>query len=273
MWLPETEKVLNIISKEDRIKDYVFVGGSALSFYLNHRLSEDIDLASPNEFLKMDGHIDKIMSNIFNKGFNVEESVESSAHSASKRIFYINDVKVEFWASIENDFLSTERTSLKNNLNIANLNTLIGMKTAVIHRREVIRDYYDIYVITKEFGLEKAINGADRLYNKKVNGREYFKFDETDFFKYAVNLNGVESESVDSELAPKYKINRGQIESFLREEIEKYTINKFNRIEKELSRPKPENNPSIMPEPQTPNPDAPAQDLKNQPKPTIKFHR
>jgi hypothetical protein len=263
MWLPETEKVLNIISKEDRIKDYVFVGGSALSFYLNHRLSEDIDLASPNEFLKMDGHIDKIMSNIFNKGFNVEESVESSAHSASKRIFYINDVKVEFWASIENNFLSTERTSLKNNLNIANLDTLIGMKTAVIHHREVIRDYYDIYVITKEFGLEKAINEADRLYNKKVNGLEYFKFDETDFFKYAVNLKGVESEGVDSELAPKYKVNRGQIESFLREEIEKYTINKFNRIEKELSQPKPENNPKYSVNPQTPKPDAFAQDVQN----------
>ena len=60
------------------------------------------------------------MNNIFKKGFNVEESVESSAHSASKRIFYVNDVKVEFWASIENEFLTTEKTALKNNLNIAN---------------------------------------------------------------------------------------------------------------------------------------------------------
>ena len=32
MWPPETEKVLNIISQEDRISDYVFVGGSALSY-------------------------------------------------------------------------------------------------------------------------------------------------------------------------------------------------------------------------------------------------
>ena len=64
MWLPETEKVLNILSEEEGIKDYVFVGGSALSYYLNHRLSEDIDLASPNEFLKMDKHIDKIMEKL-----------------------------------------------------------------------------------------------------------------------------------------------------------------------------------------------------------------
>ena len=271
MWPPETEKVLNIISQEDRISDYVFVGGSALSYYLNHRLSEDIDLASPNEFLARDGHIDKIMNNIFKKGFNVEESVESSAHSASKRIFYVNDVKVEFWASIENEFLTTEKTALKNNLNIANLDTLIGMKTAVIHRREVIRDYYDIYVITKEFGLDKAIKEATRLYNKKVDGREYFKFDETDFFKYAVDLKGVESESVNPELAPKYKVNKEQIENFLREEIKKYTINKFYRAEKELSQNKPENNPSVKqehnlktkPESQSPEPDAFSKDLQN----------
>ena len=253
MWLPETEKVLNIISQEERIKDYIFVGGSALSYYLNHRLSEDIDLASPNEFLARDGHIDKIMNNIFNKGFNVEESVESSVHSTSKRIFYINDVKVEFWASIENEFLNTEKTHLKNNLNIANLDTLIGMKTAVIHRREVIRDYYDIYVITKEFGLEKAINEANKLYNKKADGREYFKFDETDFFKYAVDLSGVERENIDSKLTPKYKVNKEQIESFLREEIKKYTLNKFNKKEKELPNR----------ESQSPEPDDFSKDLQN----------
>ena len=209
MWPPETEKVLNIISQEERIKDYVFVGGSALSYYLNHRLSEDI--------------------------------------------------------------LATEKTPLKNNLNIANLDTLIGMKTAVIHRREVIRDYYDIYVITKEFGLEKAINEANRLYNKKVDGREYFKFDETDFFKYAVDLNGVERENVDPELAPKYKVNKEQIESFLKEEIKKYTLNKFNMTEKELPQHKHENNPFVNQE--SNKPDAFTQSLQNKPEHKIKFGR
>ena len=144
------------------------------------------------------------------------------------------------------------------------------MKTAVIHRREVIRDYYDIYVITKEFGLEKAINEANRLYNKKVDGREYFKFDETDFFKYAVDLNGVERESVDPELAPKYKVNKEQIESFLKEEIKKYTLNKFNRTEKEQPQHKHENNPFVNQE--SNKPDAFTQSLQNK-EHKIKFGR
>lgn len=221
MWLPETEKVLNTLSAEENIEDYVFIGGSALSYYLNHRLSEDIDLANPDEFLKMDKHIDKMMNNLFKKGFDIEEGIESSASSASKRDFYINKVKVTFFASGE-DFLKTEKKQLKGNLYIANLDTLIGMKTAVIHHRIAIRDYYDLYTITKQFGLEKALKEAGRLYNKKIDNRTFFKFDETNFFKFAVDLTGIDREKIEPELNPKYNITKSEIQQFFEEQIKEY---------------------------------------------------
>ena len=250
MWLPETEKVLNILSEEERIKDYVFVGGSALSYYLNHRLSEDIDLASPEEFLKMDRHIDKMMENLFQKGFNVEEGVESSVSSASKRDFYVNDVKVTFFASSE-DFLKTEKRNLIGNLDVANLDTLIGMKTAVIHHRITIRDYYDLYVITKEFGLDKAINEADRLYNKTFNGREYFKFDKTNFLKFAVDLTGVDREKLEPVLNPKYDIAKSEIQSYLENEIKKYVEKEFIKSKNQIIENKAH---SIIQESESPKP-------------------
>ncbi len=240
MWLPETKKVINALSKEENIKDYVFIGGSALSYYLNHRLSEDVDLASYEEFLKIDKHIDKIMDNLFKKGFNIEEGIESSVFSASKRDFYVNNIKVTFFALGE-DFLKTERQNLTGNLNIANLDTLIGMKTAVIHHRIAIRDYYDLYVITKEFGLDKAINEANRLYNKKLDNREYFKFDETNFFKFAVDLNGVDKEKLEPELNPKYDITKSEIQHFFEERIKEY-------IEREYSKTREEERQKLKPD-------------------------
>ena len=47
IWTEGTERVLDSLSKEPLIKNYVFVGGSALSYHIKHRLSEDIDLFRP----------------------------------------------------------------------------------------------------------------------------------------------------------------------------------------------------------------------------------
>lgn len=42
--LPKTKQVLVDLSDFDFLSDFTFVGGSGLSLYLHHRLSEDIDL-------------------------------------------------------------------------------------------------------------------------------------------------------------------------------------------------------------------------------------
>ncbi len=44
MLLPDTEKVLQQLSTLTLLDNYSFVGGSALTIYLSHRYSEDIDL-------------------------------------------------------------------------------------------------------------------------------------------------------------------------------------------------------------------------------------
>lgn len=98
MWMPETEKILKLLSEEEHIKEYVFVGGSALSYYLKHRFSEDIDLAYPEETLKMDNSIDKVISNLSKKDTSIIEKSESVSRHY-ERIIYANDVKVQFYAS------------------------------------------------------------------------------------------------------------------------------------------------------------------------------
>ncbi len=43
MWLKETEKLLLELSGYKEIEGFIFTGGSALSYYLKHRFSEDLD--------------------------------------------------------------------------------------------------------------------------------------------------------------------------------------------------------------------------------------
>ena len=47
--LPKTKEVLIELSRAEFMQDYTFVGGSALSCYLQHRLSEDLDFFTWNQ--------------------------------------------------------------------------------------------------------------------------------------------------------------------------------------------------------------------------------
>jgi len=65
MWLPETEKLLKEISKHKEMEGFSFVGGSALSYYLKHRFSEDIDFFSFSPSFTLDKkNINRLMDSI-----------------------------------------------------------------------------------------------------------------------------------------------------------------------------------------------------------------
>ncbi|MDA8053630.1 MAG: nucleotidyl transferase AbiEii/AbiGii toxin family protein [Deltaproteobacteria bacterium] len=261
MWLPETEKVLNILSEEEDIKDYVFVGGSALSYYLNHRLSEDIDLASPEEFLKMDNSIDRITSNLSKKDLAVIEKPDSASRHYERNI-YANDVKITFYASNER-FLQNQQNTFRNNLKIADLDALIAMKGMVIHNRAALRDYYDLYSLTVAFGFEKIIDETQKFYNTD----KLTRFNKANFLQEIVNLETIKEETIESYLKPIYNVSKTDLEMFFLNKTREYISQQFRKNKEEEIK----NSQNKILDP--PNPVAPAQDIKNQPKPTIKFRR
>ena len=48
---PETEALANRLSIEPLLEKFLLVGGTALSLYLNHRLSEDLNFATTENIL------------------------------------------------------------------------------------------------------------------------------------------------------------------------------------------------------------------------------
>ena len=263
MWLPETEKVLNVLSEEERIKDYVFVGGSAMSYYLNHRLSEDIDLAYPAETLKMDDSIDRIISNLSKKGISIVEKPESASRHY-ERIYFANGVKLEFYAANENS-LENRRIILKNNLYIADLDTLIAIKGMVIHNRAKLRDYYDLYAVNNIYGIDKIILETQRFYNTEKLSR----FNKANFFQEIVNLSDIKEEKIDSYLNPKYDIAKSEMQSYFENEIKKYIEKEFIKSKNQIIENKAH---SIIQESESPMPNDFTQNPQNKPetKPEIK---
>ena len=57
---PKTAEVLSSLSEIEEIKNFTLVGGSALSIYLHHRISEDLDFFTWHQKLD-DAGIDPIL--------------------------------------------------------------------------------------------------------------------------------------------------------------------------------------------------------------------
>ena len=61
--LPKTKQVLLEVSEFGWLQQFTFVGGSGLSLYLHHRLSEDIDLFTWEKQLVEDDNISYLQPN------------------------------------------------------------------------------------------------------------------------------------------------------------------------------------------------------------------
>lgn len=165
MWLKKTEELIDILSTKPSIKNYVLVGGSALSYWLKHRYSEDIDLFTGDNILKL-RQIDNLIMDIRDK-YKVDLVLEEDS---IQRDYLINGVKVTFCSS-NFDFLRKKENKIlyKNNFYIAKKEILYAMKAYTIGRRCKLRDYYDLMLIIKNIGLKKLIDITKDYYNGLFN--------------------------------------------------------------------------------------------------------
>lgn len=158
--LPQTKKILDILSSHELFLKYDirFVGGTALSYLIDHRLSEDLDFAAlelPRE------EIDKMMISFGAKKIShnltaVDYALNDGEDLEESHLKYIADgVKVEFFVPPFNIFetkIWKEETTIpypNSHLKIGSLKTILYMKTMAFWNRKKYRDLFDIYFALK----------------------------------------------------------------------------------------------------------------------------
>ncbi len=198
----QASDVLTLLSGISELKDFTLVGGSALSIYLQHRLSEDLDFFTWFETLHQAG-IDSISTQIANG-----HSVKILNTYSDGIDVLIDNVKVTFFANKWDEL----RESLYKNSFIGKLELLTAMKVNTLSLRAKFRDYYDLYVITKEvFDIKKIFDiSLDYIpgMTKKI------------FSMQLVYVEDIDDETIEH-LNPKYKISLDEIRIFFEKEIEK----------------------------------------------------
>ena len=192
----------NVISTLNKIKnlevfkdELYFLGGTALSYFINHRISEDIDIVSPKTLNYK--RIIPLMSTIGAKKVDDENimSLRLAGLFPDEYIlkFILDDVKIEFFFAnrpIQKQILKelTFTNYENSNLKILDLKLIVKLKLVALFQRDKSRDLFDfgsildndimtineILYIAKE---SKNINSKDDLINF-ISNKEESKNDE-----------------------------------------------------------------------------------------------
>ena len=187
----------NVISTLNKIKDLevfkdelYFIGGTALSYFINHRISEDIDIVSPKTLNYK--RIIPLMSTIGAKKVDDENimSLRLAGLFPDEYIlkFILDDVKIEFFFAnrpIQKQILKelTFTNYENSNLKILDLKLIVKLKLVALFQRDKSRDLFDfgsilnndimsineILYIAKE---SKNINSKEDLINFISNKKE-----------------------------------------------------------------------------------------------------
>lgn len=209
----KTKNVFEILVQQKFINDYTLFGGTALSVQLKHRKSEDLDFIYDGKEIDKK-NIKRSINSIFSNYRIINEDQNFQID------FLINEVKVTFFSSgaVLVPFNVKEYSIKLSNINIAMPNIIGVLKLITISQRNTLRDYYDLYFLTKEF---MSMNELFKLTMELVPNLAPITYSET--LTYA---DDIEENSMQEYLEP--------VENISKTDITEYFINEIKKIKKNI---------------------------------------
>lgn len=187
-------KTLQAISSDKLFcKNFYLTGGTALAeFYLQHRLSEDLDFFSEKEF---DTQAVFIFFKKNQKSLGIKKIDYQQSFNRNLFFLYLNNeiIKTEFTYF---PFSRIETTIKKNGMAIDSVLDIAVNKVFTIYQKVRARDFIDLYFIIKKykFNLEDLIKKAKSKFDWHIDflqlGSQFFKAQEVkDFPKMKIKEN------------------------------------------------------------------------------------
>ena len=197
--LPKTKAVLLELSLVPGMEEYTFVGGSALSCYLHHRLSEDLNFFSWHD----KATIENILPSL------VRDELKIINRSGQQTDMIYKGVKITFfgnkWESLE-----VLRIPFIGNIQIATVELLAAMKVNTLFLRAKYRDYYDLYCLVDQ---KYTISGLYELSSAILPGLS------KRLFQIALTFTDDIVDDSIIHLAPAYTLTTKEIETFFTTKI------------------------------------------------------
>lgn len=197
--LPDnTRQVLNeLIDTAPFLLRYCLVGGSALSLYLCHRKSEDLDFFTYGDTFDRQEILNYMLR------FEHHEVLNDNNDQLD---LLLDGVKVTFF-NAKWDFLQPEKPS---RLNITSLESIAAMKTNILFIRAKYRDYYDLYFLAKKV---MSLKDIFRCAQPVVSGLTYKLFSIALLY-----IDDIEDDSI-AHLDPIENLSKKDIRQFFEKQI------------------------------------------------------
>jgi predicted nucleotidyltransferase component of viral defense system len=144
--------LLKRLMRDEVLRPFSLVGGTALSLQIGHRKSVDLDLFSPNDFQALD-----ILHHL------VEEGYEPNVLFSQKQtlIAEIEGIKVDF---IRFKYPFAEAIISTEGIRLANIKDIASMKIDAITGRGRKKDFCDLYFLLQRFSLTEIMEWYAHMY-------------------------------------------------------------------------------------------------------------
>jgi predicted nucleotidyltransferase component of viral defense system len=203
---PATREVFLQIAQNPVFKPYILISGTALSMQIQHRLSEDLDFC----IWKSDRQPVSIPADFIIRNLNpAYHRIDVLTLLDNQLDLIYDDIKITFFADNENK--SVQDVLVYNeNIRVASVYAIAGMKIGVLFNRQVYRDYYDIYAVLKSgISLRRVLDEAI-LFKPYLNDR---------LIAIQLTYPTLQQEENIQHLTPKHNVSLSTMIAFIREEL------------------------------------------------------
>lgn len=206
-----TGRVFKILCSDKFIGKFTLVGGTALALQIGHRQSEDLDFIFDGDKLPL-ASIKSNMVRLFPQARIVRLDQEFQID------YSVDGVKVTFFTTgaIGLTFRVKDYSVMYEKMNIATTKILASMKMAAISQRNTIRDYYDLWFITKHLlSLAETIEQTKRL----IPGLSPITYTET-----LVYCADIPENNLQQHLNPISNVSKTEIADWFSQELKKLNL-------------------------------------------------
>jgi len=160
------KKYLLLLMKAPEFLPFRLVGGTALSLYLGHRVSVDIDLFTDAEYNSIDfSSIDKFLTDnieYVDMGFGIPAGMGKSYLIGENEN---NSVKLDVFYT--DTFI--QAPIVEDGIRLATIEEIIAMKIDVISRKGRKKDFWDIHELMETYSIHQMLSLHKQRYEYTHN--------------------------------------------------------------------------------------------------------
>lgn len=162
----DQQKVIRLIAAEPKMADFYLTGGTALAgFYLQHRLSDDLDFftGTPPDPIFLHAFANKIQQVL-----DAESVRFDKIYDRNQFFFQLKNTELKLEFALY-PFPQIIKPKIIGGIKVDSLRDIAANKLMAMLDRFDPKDFADLYFLLKKFGLEKIRRDAEKKFGAKID--------------------------------------------------------------------------------------------------------